>query len=64
MRCGDLILCQETRRLAIVVVPPDKKTGWLKVRWVDSGVELLTQNIAWKNLTKTGQKMSSTKIRK
>ena len=64
MKCGDLLQCQETKRLAIVIVLPDMKTGWMKVLWVDSGAELLTQNVAWKNITKNGQKMSSTKIQK
>tara|TARA_Y100000004_G_C8658715_1_gene304263 strand:+ start:311 stop:499 length:189 start_codon:yes stop_codon:yes gene_type:complete len=56
VKCGDLIQCRETKRLAIIITPPNKKTGWLKVRWVDSGLELMTQNIAWKNITKTDKK--------
>ncbi len=63
MKCGDLILCQETQRLAIVLTEPDFH-GWLEIQWVGEGTTVLVQNIAWKNLTKTGQKMSSTKIRK
>ena len=63
MKCGDLILCQETQRLAIVLTEPDRN-GWLEIQWVSEGTTVLVQNIAWKNLTKAGQKMSSTKIQK
>jgi len=63
VKCGDLILCQETQRLAIVLTEPDRN-GWLEIQWVGEGTTVLVQNIAWKNLTKAGQKMSSTKIQK
>jgi hypothetical protein len=59
VKCGDLIQCQETQRLAIAVTEPDN-FGWFRVHWIDEGITVLAQNIAWENITKAGQKMSST----
>ena len=59
MKCGDLLKCMETGRLAILITPDDR-FGWIEVQWVDDGSILLVQNIAWENLTKVGQKLSST----
>jgi hypothetical protein len=55
VKCGDLIQCQETRRLALVLSAPGPH-GWIKIRWVDDGVTMVVQNIAWKNITKKDKK--------
>jgi hypothetical protein len=56
MKPGDLLLCTETDRLAVVITPDINHIGWIKIQWVDSAAILVAQSISWKNLSEKDKK--------